>query len=134
MLSHSQKYANKAQAKTGNNSENKYIFKNGIKEFTRNTSSTESYTGYFTNDYEPGGIENATYNTLERKPGHGGDKYPAFPPDVLWVAFAITPGSLSLVKYPVFFEIFTFINTMCHIIRIKLVNSVSELSVKLYTL
>jgi hypothetical protein len=41
------------------------------------------------------------YNTLERKPGHGGDKYPAFPPDVLWVAFSIPPGSLSLVKYPV---------------------------------
>jgi hypothetical protein len=30
----------------------------------------------------------ATHNTLERKPGHGGDKYPAFPPDVLWVAFS----------------------------------------------
>jgi hypothetical protein len=26
----------------------------------------------------PGGIENATHNTLERKPGHGGDKYPTF--------------------------------------------------------
>jgi hypothetical protein len=25
-----------------------------------------------------GGIENATHNTLEHKPGHGGDKYPAF--------------------------------------------------------
>jgi ABC-type phosphate transport system substrate-binding protein len=32
------------------------------------------YTGYFTSDNEPGGIENATHNTLERKPGHGGDK------------------------------------------------------------
>jgi hypothetical protein len=38
---------------------------------------------------------------LKRKPGRGGDKYPAFPPDVLWVAFSIPPGSLSLVKYPV---------------------------------
>jgi hypothetical protein len=28
---------------------------------------------------EPGGIENATHNTLERKPGRGGDKYSAFP-------------------------------------------------------
>jgi hypothetical protein len=44
-------------------------------------------------------LENATHNTFERKPGHGGDKYPAFP--VLWVAFSIPPGSLSLVKYPV---------------------------------
>jgi hypothetical protein len=50
----------------------------------------------------PGGIENAIHNTLERKPGHGGDKYPDFPPDVLWVAFSIPSGSLSLVKYPVF--------------------------------
>jgi hypothetical protein len=59
------------------------------------------YTGHFTGDNEPGGIKNATYNTLERKPGHESDKYPAFSPDVLWVAFSITPGSLSLVKYPV---------------------------------
>jgi hypothetical protein len=29
-------------------------------------------------DNESGGIENATHNTLERKPGHGGDKYPLF--------------------------------------------------------
>jgi hypothetical protein len=43
----------------------------------------------------------ATHNTWERKPGHGGDKYPAFPPDVLWVAFSTPPGSLSLVKSPV---------------------------------
>jgi hypothetical protein len=56
---------------------------------------------YFTGDNEPGGIKNATYNTLERKPGHGSDKYPAFSPDVLWVAFSIPPGSLSFVKYPV---------------------------------
>jgi hypothetical protein len=48
----------------------------------------KKYTGYFTSDNEPGGIENATHNTLERKPGHGSDKYPAFPPDVLWVAFS----------------------------------------------
>jgi hypothetical protein len=58
-------------------------------------------TRYFTSNKEAGGIENATHNTLERKPGHGGDKDPAFPPDVLWVAFSIPPGSLSLVKYPV---------------------------------
>jgi hypothetical protein len=61
----------------------------------------KKYTGYFTSDNEPEGIQNATHNTLERKPGRGGDKYPAFPPDVLWVAFSIPPGSLSLVKYPV---------------------------------
>jgi hypothetical protein len=41
------------------------------------------------------------HSTLERKPGHGGDKSPAFPLDVLWIAFSIPPGSLSLVKYPV---------------------------------
>jgi hypothetical protein len=52
-------------------------------------------------DNESGGIESATHNTLKRKPGHGGDKYSAFPLDVLWVAFSIPPGSLSLVKYPV---------------------------------
>jgi hypothetical protein len=28
---------------------------------------------------EPGGIENATHNTLEHKPGCGGDKYSASP-------------------------------------------------------
>jgi hypothetical protein len=50
----------------------------------------------------PGGIENATHKTLERKPGHGAHKYPALPPDVLWVAFSIPPGSLSVVKYPVY--------------------------------
>jgi hypothetical protein len=61
----------------------------------------KKYTGYFTSDNEPEGIENATHNTLERIPGPGGDKYPAFPPDVLWVAFSIPPDSLSLVKYPV---------------------------------
>jgi hypothetical protein len=61
------------------------------------------YTRYFTSDNEPSVIENATHNTLERKPEHGSDKYPAFPPDVvLLVAFSIPPGSLSLVKYPVF--------------------------------
>jgi hypothetical protein len=54
-------------------------------------------TGYFTSDNEPGRIENATHNTLEPKPVHGGDKYPAFPPDVLWVAFSIPPGSLFTV-------------------------------------
>jgi hypothetical protein len=59
-------------------------------------------TGYFMSDNEPGGIENATHNTLERKPGHGGDKNPTFPPDVLWAAFSIPPTSLSLVKYPVY--------------------------------
>jgi hypothetical protein len=58
------------------------------------------YTGYFMSN-EPGGIENATHNTFKHKPGHGGDKDSAFPPDVLWVAFSIPPGSLSLVKYPV---------------------------------
>jgi hypothetical protein len=60
-----------------------------------------TYSILFIRPIEPGGIENATYNTLERKPGHRGDKYPAFPPDVLWVAFSIPPGSLSLVKYSV---------------------------------
>jgi hypothetical protein len=32
--------------------------------------SQSNYTEYFTSDNEPGGIENATHNTLERKPGH----------------------------------------------------------------
>jgi hypothetical protein len=57
---------------------------------------------YFTNDKEPGRIESATHNTLERKPRHDGDKYPGFPSDVLWVAFSIPPDSLSLVKYSVY--------------------------------
>jgi hypothetical protein len=38
--------------------------------------------------------------TIQRKPGHVGDKYSTSPPDVLWVAFSIPSGSLSLVKYP----------------------------------
>jgi hypothetical protein len=59
------------------------------------------YTGYFTSDNKLGRIENATHNTLEHKPGYRGNKYLAFPPDVLLVAFPIPPGSLSLVKYPV---------------------------------
>jgi hypothetical protein len=58
-----------------------------------------AYTGYFTSDNERGRVENATHNTLERKPGHGGDKYTAFL--LMWVAFSIPPGSLALVKYPV---------------------------------
>jgi hypothetical protein len=49
----------------------------------------KKYTGYFTSDNEPGRIENATHNTLERKPGYGGDKYPAFPPDVLRLHFRL---------------------------------------------
>jgi hypothetical protein len=53
------------------------------------------YTGFLMGDNEPGGIENATRNTLERKPGHRSDKYPAFLPDVLWVAFSIPPSSFS---------------------------------------
>jgi hypothetical protein len=44
-------------------------------------------------------VEGATHNTLKRKPGHGGDNYWTFPPDVLWVAFSVPPGSLSFVKY-----------------------------------
>jgi hypothetical protein len=45
-------------------------------------------TGHFTSDNnEPGGIENATHNTLERRLGHGGDKYPAFPPDIVGCIF-----------------------------------------------
>jgi hypothetical protein len=51
-------------------------------------------TGYFTSDNELGGIENATHNTLENKPGYGGENNP---PGVLWVAFSIPPGSLSLL-------------------------------------
>jgi methyl coenzyme M reductase gamma subunit len=57
------------------------------------------YRRYFTSDNELDGIENITHNTLKRKLGHRGDKYPAVPPDVLWVAFS--PGSLSIVKYTV---------------------------------
>jgi hypothetical protein len=63
------------------------------------------YTGYFTSDNALGGIENATHNTSGGKAGY------LSPPSmsglrsnvrVLWVAFSIPPGSLSLVKYPVF--------------------------------
>jgi hypothetical protein len=75
------------------------VFLNGMDCSPFFSKNINIYTTYFTNDNEPGGIENATHNTFERKPGHGGDKYPAFP--VLWVAFSIPPGSLSLVKYPV---------------------------------
>jgi hypothetical protein len=67
----------------------------------RKKSTFFTTTGYFTSDNEPGGIEIAIHNTLERTPGCRGDKDPAFPPDVLWVAFSISPGSLTLVKYPV---------------------------------
>jgi hypothetical protein len=44
------------------------------------------YTGYFMSDNGPGGIENATHNTLGGKAGY------------LWPP---CPLSLSLVKYPV---------------------------------
>jgi hypothetical protein len=63
----------------------------------RRVCSYSIHTGYFTSDGEPGGVEGATHNTLKRKPGHGGDKYPAFPPDVLWIAFSIPPDSLSVI-------------------------------------
>jgi hypothetical protein len=39
---------------------------------------------------------------MECRLGHEANKYPAFSPDVLCVAFSIPAGSLSLVKYPVY--------------------------------
>jgi hypothetical protein len=62
------------------------------------------YTGYFTSDNEPGGIENATYNTSGGKAGYLSPPCPGLRSSVLWVAFSIPPGSISLVKYPVFWR------------------------------
>jgi hypothetical protein len=57
-------------------------------------------TGYFTNDNEPGGIENATNNTTSgEKAGYLSPPCSGLRSNVLWVAFSIPPGSLSLVKY-----------------------------------
>jgi hypothetical protein len=58
------------------------------------------YTGYFTSDNEPGGIENATYNT-----SGGKAEYLSPPcPGLRSSAFSIPPGSISLVKYCIFEE------------------------------
>jgi hypothetical protein len=51
-------------------------------------------TGYFTSDNETDVITNA----FSKKAGYFNFQ------NVLWVAFAITSGSLSLVKYPVFMK------------------------------
>jgi hypothetical protein len=56
---------------------------------------------YFASDNEPDGIENATHNTFA-KLDMDADKIQVCFANVLWVAFSIAPGSLSLVKYPVF--------------------------------
>jgi hypothetical protein len=61
----------------------------------------DSYTRWFTRNNEPGGIENATRNSSGEKPGHLPLRCPAFCCNVLWVAFAIPPGSLFLVNHPV---------------------------------
>jgi hypothetical protein len=58
--------------------------------------------GYFTSDNEPGAIENATHNTSGGKAGYLSPPCPGLRSNVLWVAFSIPPGSLSLVKYPVY--------------------------------
>jgi hypothetical protein len=56
------------------------------------------YTGYFTSDNEPGGIENATYNTSGGKAGFLSPPCPGLRSNVLWVAFFIPPGSFGLVQ------------------------------------
>jgi hypothetical protein len=53
-------------------------------------------------DNEPDGIENATPNTSGGKTGYLSPPCPGLRYSVLWVAFSIPPGALSLVKYPVF--------------------------------
>jgi hypothetical protein len=55
---------------------------------------------YYTTDKEPDRIENATHTTFPKKLATE-MKNPAFFENVLWVAFLIPSGSLSLVKYPV---------------------------------
>jgi hypothetical protein len=64
------------------------------------TQSEKWYTGYFTTDNEPGGIENATHNTSGGRAGYLWAPCPGLRSNVLWVAFSIPPGSLPLVKYP----------------------------------
>jgi hypothetical protein len=60
-------------------------------------------TGYFTSDGEPDGVENAIYSTYIEKVKL--DIYCVHIQlcvlNVLWVAFLVLSGSLSLVKYPV---------------------------------
>jgi hypothetical protein len=53
-------------------------------------------------DNESGGIENATHNTPGGKAGYLSPSCPGLCSNVLRVAFSIPPGSLSLVKYPVY--------------------------------
>jgi hypothetical protein len=72
-----------------------------------NLKNTFRYTGYFTSDNEFGGIENATHNTLERKP----EQYSAFPPVVLWVAFLIH-SLITRELYPVFMLPNTFLESL----------------------
>jgi hypothetical protein len=55
-------------------------------------------TGYFTSDNETDVITNATHNTFSKKAGYFNLE------NVLWVAFAITSGSLSHLNYPVFMK------------------------------
>jgi hypothetical protein len=50
------------------------------------------YTGYFTSDNDPDGIENATHNTFANQSWTW-----VYNANVLWVAFSIPSGSLSLV-------------------------------------
>jgi hypothetical protein len=59
------------------------------------------YTGWFTRNNEPDGIENATRNSSGEKPGHLPLRCPAFCCNVLWVAFSVPSGSLFLVNHPV---------------------------------
>jgi hypothetical protein len=58
----------------------------------------KNYTGYFTSDNEPDGIENATHTTFPKTAGYE-IKISGFFLNVLWAAFLIPSGSLSLVKY-----------------------------------
>jgi hypothetical protein len=56
------------------------------------------YTGYFTSDNDPGGIENATHNTSGGKAEYLSPPCPGLRFNVLWVAFSIPPDSLSLMN------------------------------------
>jgi hypothetical protein len=56
------------------------------------------YTEYFTSGNEPIGIENATHNIFPKKSWILKLHIQLFFRNVLWVAFSIPSGSLSLVK------------------------------------
>jgi hypothetical protein len=68
-----------------------------------------SYTEHSTSDNsKSGGIESAAHNTSGRKAGYLSPPCAGLHSNVLWVAFSILPGSLSLVKYLYILHNFTF--------------------------